>query len=989
MVMCLTKACLIWLAAMIWIPALALGQTAVLHGSVTDVAGAPLIGANVSIDELVLGSATDIEGEYNFVVPAEFVTGQSVTMRAQFIGYRTVTRVITLRAGDQVQSFVLAFDPLKLEEVVVTGIASERSRATAEVSVARINTSKYLEQNAYQSVAQLMTGKAAGVSVQPSTGNIGGGIRFIMRSSTGLNGNGQPVIYVDGVRIDQDEVLGVDVGGQGVSMLAMLNPEEIESIDVLKGPAGAASYGTSGSNGVILITTKRGQLAADGTAPVRVTYKGVLGSNQQAEKYTLDTAAVPDTVNSFFDDGTIKQHSLSVAGGSKTIRYYMSFDLRDEEAHIIGSYQDRKSFRANIEAFPTSRLQLRVNTNYIVNDIRRPHGDNSILGPLGAGGIIPQAFPFATREAINGLTNVQHVSRFLGSFQAEYSPMDDLVLKASIGFDATDSRNDQTVPSNFFYPGVVFGQRDVFNRRNEQSTYDLNARYSYQVTDAIRATSIIGSQLFDRDTRTSVLTKQNFSTDLITNIGAGADLVAGDEFFLHSREAGIYAQQEFSVGQKYFATLGLRRDYASAIGADAPSIWYPKISAAVRLDQVTELPEFLSFLKVRTAYGETGQLPGVLDKSFLRWSAEPSGYGAGAVTNFIGNVDIEPERIKEFEVGFEAELLTNVGLDVTYYRQTAKNSIIPFQHAPSTGLTASPVPFNVGASTGWGFETALSAAILQKRDFGVDLTLIWNYQTNEVDDLGGAQPIFDGFDINVIKEGLPRDAFYTWSSRATFASDGTYTGAELTTSDDDGDGEPDRTNFGTPYPDHSGSFALNIRAFKYLSVGVLTDWMLGNHVFNGTRELRAIVGGLQSRNEAMVALGLVPAEAFGLEDENIPILEPGTDAYRRTAEFVGSTEPFVEGVEARGNFIEAADFFKLREVSIRYDLTHLLSGVSADRHIRTLSFTLAARNLWTTTKYSGTDPEGSFQGASSTTRSWDFLVLPQPRVIYAMISIGL
>lgn len=985
----LTKACLFWLTSILWITPLANGQAAFLRGSVTDAAGVPLIGANVSIDELVLGSATDTEGDYNFIVPDEHVTGQSVTLRAQFIGYRTSTRIITLRAGDQVQDFVLALDPLKLEEVVVTGIASERSRATAEVAVARINTADYLQRNAYQDLSQLLAGKAAGVSIQPATGNIGGGIRFIMRSSTGLNGNGQPVIYVDGVRIDQDEVIGIGVGGQGVSMLAMLNPEEIESIDILKGPAGAASYGTRGSNGVVLITTKRGHLAPDGSVPLRVTYKGVLGLNQQADAYTLDTAAIPDTVNSFFDDGPIRQHSLSVSGGSSSIRYYTSFDSRNEDAHIVGSYQDRKSFRANIEAFPTSRLQLRINTNYIVNDVGRPQGDNNIFAALGSGGILLEPFPFISRKAIVGLTNDQRISRFLGSVETEYSLIDNLKVRATFGFDATDLRNDQTYPSNLFYPGFVSGQRDVFNRRNEQSTYDLNAQYSYQLTDAIRATSIIGSQLFNRDVRTSTLTKQNFSTELITNIGAGADFISGDELFLHSREAGVYAQQELSVGQKYFATLGLRRDYASTVGADAPSIWYPKISAAVRLDQVTKLPSFVSFLKVRAAYGEAGQLPGVLDKSLLRWSAEPSGYGAGAVTNFIGNVDIEPERIKEFEFGFEAELLSNLGLDVTYYRQTAKNSIIPFQFAPSTGLTASAVPFNVGSSTGWGLEAALSGAMLQTRDFGVDFILIWNYQTNEVNELGSAQPIFDGFDVNVIKEGLPRDVFYSWASRATFAADGSYTGAELTTTDEDGNGEPDRMTFGTPYPDYNGSFALNIRAFRHLSIGVLADWMMGNHVYNSNRAFRAIVGGLQTRNEAMVSLGLAPAEAFGLEDENIPILEPGTDAYRQAGEFVGSTEPFVQGLETKGNFIEEADFFKIREISIRYDLTHLLRRVNIDRHVRTMSFTLAARNLWTTTKYSGMDPEGSFQGADSATRSWDFLVLPQPRVIYAMISIGL
>ncbi len=994
----ITKPGLAALLLLFFVPGLALAQTGSLSGIVTDgESGDPLPGANLFIEQLGSGTATDVEGRYRV---ADIPVG-SYTVRVSFVGYRTTTRPVTISAGANTLDVALPPDFTGLEEVVVTGIASATSRARAEVAVSSIKTEDLLKQNAYQDVSQLVNGKVAGVSVAPASGNVGGGIRFVMRSSTGLNGDGQPVIYVDGVRIDNAEVGGFGAGGQGVSMLASLNPEDIESIDILKGPAGAALYGTSGSNGVVLIKTKRGRLGGGGLVPFSVTYKGVIGANEQAEKYTRDNAANPDIANDFFRNGTIAEHSLSVSGGSDVVRYFASYDKRFEEGHLRNNEQDRQSFRANFEAFPLQRVAVRANTNYTLNQIFRPQNDNNIFGYLGNTLLSSTPFIFTDSTAIEGIENVQRISRFLGSVEAEYSPIDNLRIRASVGFDGTDLRNDETFPSNLSYAARTNGERNVLNRRNEQYTYDLNVRYGYRITPSLEATTIVGGQAFNRILRTFFFTKQNFQSELITNIGAGADFIQGDESFLHTREAGLFGQQEFAFQDRFFLTLGLRRDFASAVGAEAPAIFYPKASFAVRLDEFPGLlPRPVNFLKLRAAYGETGQLPGLLDKSPLRWEAEPSGYGAGAVVDFIGNIEIEPERVRELEVGLESELFNNVGLDFTYYWQWAEESIIDFNNAPSTGLTASAVPFNVGGSRGWGFEASLSAAPVRTRNYGVDFTAIWNYQQNEVDDLGGAQPIFDAFDLNVIKEGLPRDAFYTWSSRAKFNADGSYEGAELTTTDADGDGEPDRKFFGLPYPEHNGSFSLNVRFLRNFNVNALADWSLGNSVFNNTLLFSRRFGAYLERNVARVQIGQVDACAVGFCDDQDNILPEfqdldlqaftvGSPEYREAAETVARTEFSVGGVDTDGNWIEEADFFKLREVSLRYDFTDLLRKWRGNKYVRSLSLTIAARNVYTSSNYKGPDPEVNFRGARDASRAQDFLTLPSPRVIYGTLSIGL
>lgn len=986
----------LFLLGLLLTPGLVLAQTGSLSGTITDSeSGDPLPGANVIIAETGAGAAADVDGHYTI---AGITTG-SYTIQISFIGFKANEQAYSVSAGQNTLDVALDPDYTGLEEVVVTGIASATSKARAEVAVARVDATKLQEQNAYQDLSQLLAGKVAGVSVQPSSGNVAGGIRFVMRSGTGLNGSGQPVIYVDGVRIDNAQVTGEGAGGQGIGMLANLNPEDIASVDILKGPAGAALYGTSGSNGVVLITTKRGQLGGGGVVPFNVNYKGTFGANQQYQDYDYTTAGTPETANAFFRNGQIAEHALSVSGGSDIVRYFTSYNKRLEEGHIFNNRQDRQSFRANFEAFPLKNVTIRANTGYTLNEVNRPHNDNDIFGYLGNSLLASSPFIFTDSTAIQGIENVARITRFLGSAEVEYQPIRNLRIRGAVGFDGTDLRNDQTYPSNLSYSGRVLGERNIFNRRNEQYSYDFNARYSYYITSSIQATSIVGTQAFNRINRTSDITKQNFSTELITNVGAGADFISADEGFLHTREAGVYGQQEFAYANQVFLTLGLRRDFASTVGQSAPAIWYPKASLAVRVDEITTLPSALNFLKFRAAYGETGQLPGLLDGSFLRWEAEPSGYGAGAVLDFIGNLEIEPERVREIELGFDAELFSNVGLEMTYYLQKAKNSIIDFENVPSSGLTASDVPFNVGESEGWGIEAQLTAAPIRTRNWGLDFGLIWNYSDNEVQDLGGAQPIFSGFDAQVIKEGLPRDAFYTWSSRATFDADGAYTGAELTTTDADGDGEADRAFFGIPYPDHSGSFSANFRFLKNFNFSALLDWSMGLSVYNNTAIFQKLFGAHQGRNVARVQIGLNEACDFFCDDDgnvkpefaglDLTERSVGSDGYRAAAEVVAGTENNLGGVDTDGNWIEEADFIKLREVSLRYDFTDLLRKAQVSRYLRSLSLSISARNLWFSSKYSGADPEVNFTGARSSTRSSDFLTLPQPRVIYFTLNVGL
>jgi TonB-dependent SusC/RagA subfamily outer membrane receptor len=957
--------------------------TGTITGKVIDKkTGDGLPGANVVIKGTTFGAASGPDG--SFTIPN--LQPGSYTVVVSFVGYRTQSTDVQVRDNESATaSFSLREDVLNLEEVVVTGISSRTSKEVAEVAVSRVAVSSLTQTNTYQSVTQLISGKVAGVNIAPTSGNAGSGYRFNVRSGGGLKGDEQPVIYIDGVRVDNSQVVGYGVGGQGISVLSSLNPDDIEKIEFLKGPAAAASYGTSGANGVVLISTKRGKLQPGQGSGIAIDYKIFGGTNRQSYDYKDSDFVSAKDANRIFRDGDILQQTVNASGGNDRLKYFASYDNRHEQGITRNNSLDRKNVRANIDAFPNEKLTLRLSTGYTLNKILRPNNDNNIFGYLGNTLLRPKSYLFTDSTAIEAIRDVTNANRFIGSANAEYTPFKNLFGRFTLGIDDDNRRQDQTFLLNYRY-GVAQrdqGERFIYNRRSTQYTYTLDARYEYNLLGSkLHGSSLVGTQLLNRRVNTSNLDKFNFSTELITNIGAGANLAGADETFENRREAGIFTEHSFNYADQYFLTLGIRRDYASVIGKEAPSINYPKASAAVRLDRYAFFPKTFSLMKVRAAYGETGILPDLLDGIPLLWQAEQGGFGAGAVLATIGNDAIKPERVKELELGFEAELLENYGVEFTYYMQRINDSIINFRNSPSTGKIASALPFNIGKVEGSGVEVLLRATPLRSRNFGIDLTVIANHQNNEVKSLGGAQPIFDGFDVNVIKEGLAKHEFYTRTvTGVNYAADGFYSSAQQTT---------DRVALGNPVPKNTGSFSLNLRFLKNFNVYALADWATKQKMYNDTELFSRRFGNDPEYNRLATQLGLAgTSKAGGVASFSTPVagvtaLTPGTAEYQAAAERFARMD-----YRVNGNFIEDADYLKLREVSLSYSFRDLLPKSFAGNYLKEVVLGVSGSNLWTTTKYSGADTELNFAGARSLSRGSDFLTLMQPRSYNVFLNFSL
>lgn len=957
----------------------ATAQTGSLTGSVIDRAtGETLVGATIFITDLERGAPTNINGEYAI----DNLPVGSYTVRVSFIGYRTLTETIAINEGDNIYNVELRSDLTGLDEVVVTSIASRTSRAVSEVAVARVDAGRFTESASYQDLSQLVSGKVAGVNVQPAGGTVGAGIRFNVRSGGGIGGAGQPVIYIDGIRIDNSQLTGVGRGGQGTGTLADINMDEVETINILKGPAAAALYGTSGSNGVVLITTKRGQsVAGGGSLSVRV--RSTQGWSDFVRNDQLEQFGSTQAINDIFRTARLDHRNVSISGGSEFIRFYTSVDQRLEEGTMNRNFMDRQNFRANFDAFPREDVTISVSAGYSWNTVQLPDNDNNIIGYLGntvlAGPGVNEAgnlqlgfntFGFTARESIDSIVDESNTTRFLGSARFQYRPIENFELTASVGYDGASLRRDNTIPPGFFVSGPgTAGQRTIVNRNNQQYTYDFNARYSYDIIPGLAASTVVGTQMFDRTVDSQNFTKRTFATPLITNIGAGEDFISGSEGFLNTREAGVFAEQSFNYENTYMFSFGGRQDFAAAIGGEAPNIFYPKVSAAVRLDNVLDLPNWADFLKLRIAYGETGQLPGFNDGAARIWGATNSAYGTGGLISFVGNTEIKPERIKELEFGIEAELFEKLGLELTYYIQRAEDSIIDFRQAPSTGVT-NLVPFNVGGINGNGLEAQLRFTPIETARTQFELGFTYSYQNTEVTDLGGAQPIFDGFSINVIEVGERRSEFYVPIVHgARFNDNGTYAGV---------DADTERSGVGNPIPVHSGSFTANLRVLRNLSAYVQFDFAYDLYVYNNTKDFAVRFRNFERTEELRDLLGI-----GGLGISGLDALTAGTPEYIEAAnEFAFLTPGFDYG------FIERADWLKLRELSINYNFRDFLSRLGADSYITDLNVSVGGRNLLTTTKYSGIDPEVNFAGARSLSRGQDFLTMPPSRQLYFTVSLG-
>jgi len=343
-----------------------------------------------------------------------------------------------------------------------------------------------------------------------------------------------------------------------------------------------------------------------------------------------------------------------------------------------------------------------------------------------------------------------------------------------------------------------------------------------------------------------------------------------------------------------------------------------------------------------------------------------------------GNNEIKPERIKEWEFGLDLEFLNMFSLEFTHWRQNATDLIVPSRTSPSTGFYNYTYPVNVGSIEAWGFETLFQINPIKTRDYDLNVSFIWNYQTNEVKELGETEEILLS-NAEVMRPGLPKYEFYTYVPLSPrFDDNGKYIGVNLST---------ERVALGNPVPDHSGSVSINFRFLKHFNLYASGEWALNNYMFSDAlnrfwnynthvpQRLLAIQLGYHNYGAGQ----FIPIPEI---DEGTVPLTPGTP------EYIQAAWDYVQYEREEANYVKDASYFVFRELSLGYNLTDLLDKFLLNRYIKTLNMGVSVRNVWRTSRYD-LGFEVSADGGRSNYLSEDYNTLQHPRTISFWTKVGL
>jgi len=963
----LTYYCLLLLMCFILLPDTVTAQEAIINGTILhERTNEPLIGANVLIEDTRLGAATNIQGEYTIRVPAARVTGQEISIIARFIGFRTERRRITLTPGDHTVNFVLREDVLGLDEVVVTGQAIGSSRREIGSAVASINAEE-LELAPIQNLAQMLLARAPGVSILGQSGQAGGANRILLRGIASLSQSNTPIIYIDGVRIDNSTATGMleapgRGSGQAWAGLDDLNPRDIERIEIVRGASAATMYGTEAAAGVIQIFTKRGR---EGIS--RWNYRTEYGYSNVPESWWKDSGSVyaPWFANTYARTAPQMLHQLSVSGGTEGMRYYVSGNVRNTKGVLPNNHEDYYAIRSNIQANIRENLSLGFNMGYSDRQVRQtPDGNNQegitinalVGGPSGQ---------FNTVDAVLELEQDLQAYRFTGSVNLEHSPFQNFTHRLTTGLDFYSSDNTQFIPPETigrFYEGW----KRNYRRNSLNMNLDYIATYRARLSSILRSTSNVGFQSFSRKVNSNLVMGSDFPFfGLSTVSAASSDFVAGESRF-EEKSLGLFAEQQFGLYDLLYVTFGLRGDAHSAFGAAIDYQLYPKVDISYILSEHSWWNDRWGSLRLRGSYGTAGMQPGAFD-AIRTWSPIAAIGGVAAVTpNNVGNADLEPEISHEYELGFDAGLLKErVNLEVTYYFQKTERALHFRGLPPSMGFLGSQLD-NIGEVENEGLEIAARSTIL--RGNSVRWTIFGNiaFTRNKVITLGGGRPINTRW-TQFIREGFPIASFFGDRWVETTDDEGNVIvvrHSETLERDEDGNLPEDWDFIGSPQPKHSLQFGTDVNIGRSWSFNILFDYQSGHYTDSHTdRWLMDDRRNLQEDvyyNDKLIAT----AGPVSTKCRNPETLDPVTRMICETA-----------GGLSDGDFVVPADFMRLREVSIAYRLPTDL--------IRPLGFTAATinfsgRNLWRWNKSDILEVEANLSGHSTHQRH-SYFPTPQPQ----------
>jgi TonB-linked SusC/RagA family outer membrane protein len=889
-------------------------------------------GARVLIAGGTQSALTDARGRFRLTDLA----GSEVTLEVRMIGYRA--RTVATKVGDLDVRVALEELAVKLEEVIVTGTAGAAERRTLGNAVGQVDAALTVERAPVPTVQNLLSNRVASVVVLPGSGNLGTGGVTRIRGASSLSLSNEPLIYIDGVRVNNDPAAGPNIRqGRQVSRINDLNPEDIASIEVIKGPAAATLYGTEASSGVIQVLTKRG-VTGRPSVDVSVREGGTFLMDAEGKVPTVYSRDANGAVQSvhllrneeqagrpIFQTGRVRGFAANVRGGTDQVRYFLSADRNDDQG--IVSYNTMRNFttRGNLNLVPNEKIEVAANLGFTTSRTRFAQAaagwgiwDQLTWGSPARLSTPTRGFLRVTPEAAGEIESIAKVDRFTGGAQGTWRPLKWFSNRLNAGMDVTDETNSILFPRNpagsaYFFGALSLGNKTVERRRVLYYSLDYNGSADVAVTHAIKSTTSVGLQYYGKRFETVSVVGQNFPAPPVTTVG-GAAITTGTEDQIENRTFGLFAQEQIGYKNRVFLTGAVRGDDNSAFGTNYDFVVYPKVSASwVLSDEPFWKTKFIPTLKLRAAYGKAGQQPDVFAAIRLYQPATGPNDGSVLTPQAVGNPDLKPEKGEELELGFDAGLWSDrVAVAVTYYRQKRTDAIVLARVPPSTGFPGNRF-VNVGEVQNRGFELEVNGSVLQGRTLALELGGKLSTNSNEIVSLGGLPPVVFGSQQH--REGFPVAGMF---ERRIIAAELDAAGNPINVLCDGGPGATGgvscatapRVFYGTPTPKWEGAVTSTATLWSRLQLYALVDFRGGHLIEDG--DISAM------------------HTAFRNSKTTITRSDPILVAYDRL------------GIVAPTGFFNAG-FAKLREVSATYTLSPSLARAI---RVSRASISVAGRNLW-------------------------------------------
>ena len=920
--------------------------------------GLPVVGASILVKGTAVGTVTDMDGK--FQLPN--VPSSAKTLVISFIGMKSQELPIK-----QTMNVILKPDTETLEEVVVLGYGSGKKIGSIVGSVAKVNSEK-LSAKPIANAMDALQGQVSGLQVYTSSGEPGSSSSSYIRGVGSLTADNEPLYVLDGTPVSS-------------SVMVMMNPNDFESVTVLKDASATSIYGSRAANGVIYITTKRGKIGEKavitasgnyGTARLARRVSNPMNStellNYQLSHGIIKQETYDKYINSgidtnwedyfFKDDAPTYQANLSIQGGSNKTMYYVSGSYYFQDGITPRSEYNRYTFRSNLESRPTDWLRFGANFGATYDEQQTSlftyQGSNNLNGgifgtilnptyynPYGEDGSKLDVIPGLNRYSPYYLSDKQpsssNTAQLDGTAFIQLNPIEGLTIRSQFGIEAYDFR--QTSKRLASHPNATQGgyTYEAF-RRNAKLTITNTAEYNFKIKDIHDFTILIGQEGIKNDYQRFGSETTGQSDDRLSMLEAGtaATLLGADENDLYTYQfLSFFGRINYALNDKYFADFSIRNDASSRFGKDNRNAIFMSggLMWNMKKESFLEDVNFLSDLKLKASIGTTGNSSiGNYDHLALVGTNLYNAQGGWKI-NTPGNGDLGWEKQTLANIGIEASFWNKYRIELTYYNKKTSNMLMDVPVPYTSGFSS--ITQNVGSMTNSGVEIAVSLDLLKTKDWFVGFNMNYAYNKNKITEL------FYGYDewampnyLVSYNVGEPVQ-YYMAEWAGVDPADGQQMwyipGTDGETTKEYDEERLQQATGKKRYAPHNGGFGLNV-SWKGLSLNADFAWVLGKYMVNNDYYFAANPYNFAGYNQSKDVLN--------------EWKEPGdiTDipAYGNVMQF-------------DTHLLENASFLRLKNISLSYTLPK--NWLLPTKVIQGVRIMATARNLFTITNYKGADPE--------------------------------